>query len=120
MRSRTLVDDGKLIEAGWVSLRLASIPLDVLAVQLGEMRNAFFAGAQHLFGSTMTILDPGEEPTDADLERMSLIQDELNAFISSFTFRRRARREQPGSFQEFASGTMPIINFEAYRRAHAE
>lgn len=86
--SRELADQGKLIEAGWVGLRLAAVPLDASAVQLEEMRNAFFAGAQHLFSSIMTILEPDAEPTDKDLERMTLIDKELRAFINDFTMRR--------------------------------
>lgn len=82
--ARDLTDKGKIIEAGWVGLRLAAIPLDAPAIQLEEMRGEFFAGAQHLFYSMMTILDPGEEATDADLDRMSLIQGELNSFIQQF------------------------------------
>lgn len=49
--SRRLADEGKLIEAGWVGLRLAAVPLNAPAAQLEEMRNAFMAGAQHLFSS---------------------------------------------------------------------
>lgn len=86
--SRELVDKGKLVEAGWVSLRLAAIPLDAPAIQLEEMRNAFFAGAQHLFSSIMTILEPDAEPTEKDLERMDLIDRELKAFINDFSVRR--------------------------------
>lgn len=82
--SRELTDQGKLIEAGWVGLRLATIPQDAPAIQLEEMRNAFFAGAQHLFTSIMTILDSGEEPTENDLNRMSAINNELKEFIEEF------------------------------------
>ncbi len=82
--SRTLTDEGKLIEAGWVSLRRACLPPDAGDVQLREMRMAFFAGAQHLFGSIMTILEPDAEPTEADLRRMTLIDDELQRFIQDF------------------------------------
>jgi hypothetical protein len=78
---------GKLIEAGWIGLRLAAIPLDTPPAQLDDMRIAFFSGAQHLFGSLMTILDPGEEPTDADLKRMDLIDAELRAFLEDFKLR---------------------------------
>lgn len=85
---RELADKGKLIEAGWIGLRLAAVPDDAPAVQLEEMRNAFFAGAQHLFASIMSVLDPGEDPTTADLTRMSNIQDELDAFIQDFQLRR--------------------------------
>ena len=82
--SRELADQGKLIEAGWVSLRLTAIAHDAPAIQLQEMRMAFFAGAQHLLGSIMSILDPGDEPTDADLRRMDLINKELRGFIAKF------------------------------------
>ena len=82
---RELVDKGKLIEAGWVSLRIAAIPTDAGKTQLEEMRMAFFAGAQHLFGSIMTILDEDREPTSADLRRMDLINAELEIFIRDFS-----------------------------------
>jgi len=82
--SRELTDKGKLIEAGWVGLRIAAIPLDAGATQLEEMRTAFFAGAQHVFGSIMTMLDPGDEPTDDDLRRMDLIDKELRSFIEQY------------------------------------
>lgn len=78
--TKRLADEGKLIEAGWVSLRLHAVPLNASAVQLEEMRNAFMAGAQHLFASIMTMLDPGVEETPADLRRMDLIARELEAF----------------------------------------
>lgn len=85
--SRELADDGKLIEAGWLGLRIACKLEDAPAIQLQEMRQAFFAGAQHLFSSIMTILEPDAEPTDKDLERMDLIDKELRAFINDFTIR---------------------------------
>lgn len=78
--SRRLADDGKLIEAGWIGMRLAAIPHDAPSVQLDNMRMAFMGGAQHLFASIMTILGPESEPTDADMQRMSLIADELEAY----------------------------------------
>lgn len=85
--SRELTERGKLIEAGWVGLRIAAVAPDAPQPQLDEMRQAFFAGAQHLFSSIMTILDPGEEPTDKDLCRMDQIADELNEFIEDFKMR---------------------------------
>jgi hypothetical protein len=84
---KELANSGKLLEAGWVALRLACIPDDAPKVQLDEMRMAFFAGAQHLFSSIMHSLDPGAEPTDADLNRMDLIEKELQAFIAEFELR---------------------------------
>lgn len=85
---RDLIDKGKLMEAGWIALRIAAIPLDASATQLQNMREAFFAGAQHLFGSIMNVLDPGEDPTDDDLKRIGMIADELDAFIQEFQLRR--------------------------------
>ncbi len=82
--TKKLVDEGKIIEAGWVSLKMMTIPDDAPQVQLDEMRMAFFAGAQHLFGSIMSFLEKDEEPTEADLERMSKINDELNQFLTQF------------------------------------
>lgn len=78
--TRELIDQGKLIEAGWISLRIAAISPDAPGEQLSEMRKAFFAGAQHTFASIMTMLDPGDEPTDADMRRMSQIESELETF----------------------------------------
>lgn len=82
---RELTDKGKLIEAGWISMKLTTIPVDAPQIQLDEMRNAFFAGAQHLFGSIMSILEPDAEPTENDMRRMDLIDKELREFISQFT-----------------------------------
>ena len=74
-----LTDEGKLIEAGWVSLRLHAISPSAGPTQLREMRLAFKAGAQHVFASIMTVLEPGNEPSTNDLRRMSLIEAELAA-----------------------------------------
>lgn len=85
--TRALTDAGKIIEAGWVSLKLSAIDPSAPPDQLSEMRIAFFAGAQHLFGSIMTMLDPGDEPSDKDLRRMDLIDRELKEFIKQFAHR---------------------------------
>ena len=61
--TRDLVDQGLLIEAGWVGLRMMSVPKDAPQIQVDEMRDSFFAGAQHLFGSIMSMMDPDAEPT---------------------------------------------------------
>lgn len=78
--TKQLADDGKLIEAGWIGLRIATGLISAPADQLDEMRKAYMAGAQHLFSSIMTFLDEGEDPTEADMNRMSLIAAELEAF----------------------------------------
>lgn len=78
--TRKLVDDGKLIEAGWVSLRAMWCPPDAPEWQVAELRKAFMAGAQHAWSSLLTMLEEGEDPTTADMGRMEKIQAELDAF----------------------------------------
>jgi hypothetical protein len=78
--SRKLADEGKLIEAGWVALRVQAIPLNAPAVQLDSMRMAYMAGAQHLFASIIGMLDDATEETEADMRRMDLINQELEAW----------------------------------------
>ena len=82
--SRELADQGKLIGAGWIGYRLAVMAPDAPAIQLEECQMAFFAGALHLFSSMMTVMDPGGEPTDADLHKMDLIDKELQKFAREF------------------------------------
>ena len=88
--TKDLTDKGLLIEAGFAALRHMAIAKDASAEQVDEMRGAFFAGAQHLFASIMSILDPGdEEPTENDLRRMSLITDELARVLADAPPRHR-------------------------------
>jgi hypothetical protein len=87
--ARTLTDQGLLIESGFALLRKAAIPPEASAVQVSEMRDAFFAGAQHLFG-TLTgggLLDDDAEPTEQDMQRMQKIHDELRDFIEAYKLR---------------------------------
>jgi hypothetical protein len=76
--------DGKLIEAGWLGYRLTVMHDNSPQIQLDQCRQAFFAGAQHLFGSMMSIMDEDREPTQADMIRMGQISDELDRFIEVF------------------------------------
>lgn len=85
-KMRELTDQGLLIEAGWISLRSLAFATASTA-ELEQLRNAFFAGAQHLLASIIFILEPGTEPTEADLARMDHIDAELKAFIELFMAR---------------------------------
>lgn len=78
--TRQLGDKGMLIEGGWLALREVWIPKDAPPAQVKDLRWAFMAGAQHLYASIMAIMDPGREPTAADMRRLSLIAQELEAF----------------------------------------
>jgi len=80
--SKNAADKGKLIEAGWLALKLVAIPATASETQIKEMRKAFFAGAQHLFASIMGILEDGHEATENDLNRLTQIDSELRHFVS--------------------------------------
>jgi hypothetical protein len=84
--------DGRLIEAGWQSMLLLVVPKDAPDVQVKEMRNAFFMGAQHLYAALMCIMDEDAEPTEADMKKMSLIHHELEAFRKEVTTTHRGVR----------------------------
>lgn len=80
--TRQLGDKGMVIEGGWLALKAVWIPEGAPAEQVKDLRWAFMAGAQHLFASITTIMDKGEEVTEADLKRMDLISAELEAFAA--------------------------------------
>jgi len=82
--ARRLTDQGQMVKAGFVSLRIEAIPREADQTHLDEMEMAFMAGAQHLFHSIMSILDDDAEPTPDDLRRMDLIDRELKAWIDRF------------------------------------
>ena len=77
---RAAVDTAKPIEIGWVGYRVAVIPPNASDIQLSESRKAFFAGAQHLWGTVMSMLEPGSDETPNDMRRMDYIAKELEAF----------------------------------------
>jgi hypothetical protein len=82
--TKELTDRGQLIEAGWVSLHMLAYKGARTPAQLADLRMIFFAGAHHVFASLLSILDPDEEPTDKDLERIGLIDRELRAYLQEF------------------------------------
>lgn len=85
--TKEAADKGKLIEVGWTALRVLVIPPNASEIQLREMRMAFMAGAQHLFATVLSILEPGTEPTEADMKRLDLIQKELDDFAQEMKLR---------------------------------
>lgn len=90
---RQAMDQGKLIEAGWRAFRIVAVPRDASNHQLDLLRQGYYHGAQHLFASIMRGLDSEADPTDADMRRMSLINDELAAFEKQ----EQLRYSKPGS-----------------------
>ena len=78
-----LSNRGQIIEGGWKAYELLSLR-HCSELQCNEMRKAFYLGAQHLFASIMSILEPGTEPTDKDMNRVTLINEELNRFMEVY------------------------------------
>lgn len=91
--ARNLTDEGKLIEAGFVALCSMAMRPDTTKDWREESRMVFFARAQHVFASIMSILDPGEEPTEDDMRRMSLIHEELDRFRHQLMHSLRMRKQ---------------------------
>lgn len=75
-----LAKKGLIVEGGWQAMRAIAIPPDAPEVQLKSMRMAYYGGAQHLFSAIMSIMDPDDEVTPKDLERMTQIHNELEAW----------------------------------------
>jgi hypothetical protein len=82
--TRKLTSEGKIIGAGWAGYHLLVIPANAPQVQVDESRNAFYAGAQHLFGSLMSILTDDAEPTEGEILRIARIDEELKLFVAEF------------------------------------
>lgn len=87
---KRLVDQGKIIESAFPGLRLGEHPLVPATATAEEIENAkliFMAGAQHLFGSIIAIMDQDREPTDRDLARMDAIDQELKGWTDLLKLR---------------------------------
>lgn len=85
--TKGLADEGKLIESGFNVLRELMIPSNASEEQVTDMRIAYMAGAQHLWGSIMISLDPGTKETPGDLERMDKIHAELESWRQTLKLR---------------------------------
>lgn len=78
--TQKLLDEGKIIAAGWAIMCALGIPKDAPEIQRRMMQDAFYAGAQHLWASIHAGLDEDAEPSEQDMQRMSLIAAELDAW----------------------------------------
>lgn len=69
------------IERQWKTLWAAGHPgQPPEGVQHDSMRTAFYAGAQALISIMFRHLEPGSEPTPADLRLMEEIESEIQAY----------------------------------------
>lgn len=79
--TKKYADEGKIIEAGFATmLATGAINGNLQPEVIAQLRMVFFAGAQHLWGSIMSMSDDGANVTDAESRRMDLINEELIAF----------------------------------------
>jgi len=85
--TKAAADNGKLIETGFDALRTIAIAPDALQIQVDEMRLAYMAGAQHLWASIMSVLDPGPDEKPGDMARMAAIQAELDSWRQTLELR---------------------------------
>jgi hypothetical protein len=83
--TRRLLNEGKIIAAGWAIFRKIVVPKDAPTIQVEEMEKAFLAGAEHLWSSVMVGLDPDAEPTVDDERRMELIEAEIKIIRGRLT-----------------------------------
>jgi hypothetical protein len=66
-----------LIAEGWNEYRERVIPSDAHESQVIGSKRAFYAGAQSLLSNILTMLDPGEEPSENDLAMMDDLESEI-------------------------------------------
>jgi hypothetical protein len=93
--TRELMDQGKLIMAGWKMFEQMFIPLQVGDAQRNDMRIAFFSGAEHTFNSIVTALDDeNEDATASDCSRMDKLDAEITLFRSFLEKEMKHRRER--------------------------
>lgn len=68
-----------MIESEWKKFCLACFG-NISEQQYIDLRRTFYGGASALFFLFMNMLEPGEEPTEADLTRITALRAELFAF----------------------------------------
>lgn len=71
---------GGLIRTQWENFRALCLPDDAPAVQVREMRRAFYAGVDCIIVKIMHDLSEGPDVEDRDIELMEGIEAELQAF----------------------------------------
>jgi len=94
-----LTDEGKIIDAGWISYRIACISPAASATQLIESEMNFKAGAAHMWAVIAIITPDGDTPMDEEtqMNRMIKISNELEAFskIMEQRARENVARQRP-------------------------
>lgn len=73
------------LREAWESYRKKVVPAGAGEVQVRETQLAFFAGAQAIFSRLVNGLEPGSEPTEADLMMVSDLDQELRQFVEGIS-----------------------------------
>lgn len=73
----------QLMAEQWNEFARKVIPKDASPVQRQEMRRAFYAGAQSILFRVISAFAPETEPTEADLQIMSDVNQELEDFAQA-------------------------------------
>lgn len=82
--TRAIIDRGTPVEDGFQTFANRYLRSSTPA-QVADMKVAFFAGAQHVFGMMIAMVDEdAEEVTETDLGRMDKIHSELNRWLREF------------------------------------
>jgi hypothetical protein len=79
----------RLIAEGWHAYAEHVLPKDVSAIQRDETRQAFYAGAAHLWGAFISALGPGEEADPPDFALADGVQGEIDEWLEGL---KRGRR----------------------------
>jgi hypothetical protein len=72
----------------WTSFELMTGVVKTSGIQRHEMRRAFYAGAAALMDAMMIGLSADAEPTEADMQYMDSIADELRQFAENVSIGR--------------------------------
>jgi hypothetical protein len=78
--TKKLIDQGQLLEAGWWACRLQLLQPGLNAPMLHDIHMVWMAACQHVFSSIFVSLDPGVEPTDVDMQRMTSLEREVEGY----------------------------------------
>lgn len=74
-------DEGKLIEASWLSWSRKALPANTSPAKLKALRMAFFFGARHLFDALC--IEAEEDETEEEYRhKIDLLEKELLDFLS--------------------------------------
>lgn len=79
----------KLIYEGWITYAEHVLPANASAIQRRETRQAFYAGAAHLWSAFIAALGPGEEADPPDLALADGVQKELEDWLEAVKARQR-------------------------------